>query len=263
MKNIKVAVSGACGRMGKTAIEAVNADPALDLSGLIDINEIGASYYGIKVTNEIKQTNFREKTDVLIEFTHPKSVFENIKKALSENLHCVVGTTGLAEAQLKEIEKMALDKNLGVLIAPNFAIGAVLMMKFAQIAAKYMKSAEIIELHHDKKADSPSGTALLTAKMICENIKPQIKNPDIINLGGVRGGIMKGAGGGEVNVHSLRLPGLVAHQEVIFGDIGQTLTIRHDSLSRESFMPGVVMAVKEIVKRKGLIIGLENIMEGF
>ena len=256
MKKINVAIAGALGRMGTAVAETIREEKDMELVGLIDINEIGSKKYGISVTSEISQAGFSKPADVLVDFTHPQSVLENVKKAVALRIHCVVGTTGLSPDDFDEIEKLAKENGVAVLVAPNFAIGAVLMMKFSQIAAKYMKKAEIIEFHHDKKADAPSGTALMTAKMMAENIRPQPRLPEIFKLDGVRGGEISG-----INIHSVRLPGMVAHQQVILGDIGQTLSIRHDSLSRDSFMPGVVTAIKEIVKRKGFFFGLENFLD--
>ncbi|HNY10536.1 MAG TPA: 4-hydroxy-tetrahydrodipicolinate reductase [Candidatus Wallbacteria bacterium] len=256
MHKINVAIAGALGRMGTAVAEAIREEKEMELVGLIDVNEIGSKKYGISVTNEIEQAKFLRPADVLVDFTHPQSVFENVKKAVSLKIHCVVGTTGLSSENFEEIEKLTKENGVAVLVAPNFAIGAVLMMKFSQIAAKYMKKAEIIEFHHDKKADAPSGTALMTAKMMAENLRPQSRLPEIFKLEGVRGGEISG-----INIHSVRLPGMVAHQQVIFGDIGQTLTIRHDSLSLDSFMPGIVTAIKAIVKRKGFYFGLENFLD--
>jgi 4-hydroxy-tetrahydrodipicolinate reductase len=172
------------------------------------------------------------RPDVLVDFTRPDVVEANLRAALSRNIDCVVGTTGLTGEKLEELSELG-DGSTCLFYAPNFAIGAVLLMQFAQTASQYMEKAEIIELHHDQKLDKPSGTALRTAELM----------------------------EGKPPIHSVRLPGLVAHQEVIFGDVGQTLTIRHDSIDRTSFVPGVLLACREVVKRSGLIIGLENVME--
>jgi 4-hydroxy-tetrahydrodipicolinate reductase len=170
--------------------------------------------------------------DVLVDFTRPDTVEPNLRTALIRNIDCVVGTTGLSVGKLEELSRLG-DENTCLFFAPNFAIGAVLLMQFARTASRDLNKAEIIELHPDQKLDRPSGTALLTADMM----------------------------EGEVPIHSVRLPGLVAHQEVIFGDVGQTLTIRHDSIDRASFMPGVVHACREVGGRRGLIIGLEALMD--
>lgn len=257
-KKIAVAVAGALGKMGAAVIEAVSADPELELVGAVDVRAGGgAKAAGIEVKKEIAAGNFTRPADVLVEFTHPKSVLANIAAALGEDMHCVVGTTGIPESEFERIDELARRKKRAVLIAPNFAVGAVLMMKFSEMAARFMKRAEIVEFHHDGKADAPSGTALLTAKLMAGK-KPgaEIRRDEMITLPGARGGELSG-----VRIHSVRLPGLVAHQEVIFGDTGQTLTIRHDSVSRESFMPGVVFAIKAITGREGLFFGLEKFMD--
>jgi 4-hydroxy-tetrahydrodipicolinate reductase len=224
MPKIKVIINGAKGKMGCETVSAVKADPALLLVGECDL--------GDDLTKAIK-TN---KAEVVVDFTTPKSAMENIRKIIGAGARAVVGTTGITEANLKEIKKLAKDSGLGVLIAPNFAIGAVLMMKYSKEIAAVMPKAEIIELHHDKKLDAPSGTAAKTAQMI------------------------KDVTGKDVPIHSVRLPGYVASQEVIFGGIGQTLIIRHDSISRESFMPGVVLACKKIVEINELVYGLEKVL---
>lgn len=200
----------------------------------------------------------RVQADVLVDFTIPEVVYEHTRTALECGIRPVVGTTGLTQDQLYELDKLSQEKQLGAIIAPNFAIGAVLMMKFAQIAAKYMPHLEIIEYHHDKKLDAPSGTAKKTAELISQSrveIKqghPQEKE----TIEGVRGGYVDG-----FRIHSVRLPGFVAHQEVIFGDEGQILTIRHDSLHRSSFMPGVKMAIERVMKLDHMVYGLEHIMD--
>lgn len=172
------------------------------------------------------------RPDVAVDFTRPDVVFDNARQYLDEGVHGVIGTTGLSEDQLAKLGQLAGDGSANLVVAPNFAIGALLMMRFAAEAARYMPRVEIIELHHDRKLDAPSGTALRTAGMI----------------------------EGEVPIHSVRLPGLVAHHEVILGGAGETLTIRHDSLSRESFMPGVVLAVRRVGSRPGLTVGIEPLL---
>jgi 4-hydroxy-tetrahydrodipicolinate reductase len=175
--------------------------------------------------------------DVVVDFTVPDSVFDNVRLCLERGAHAVVGTTGLTDEQLEELREAAAKSSANCFVAPNFAIGAVLMMEAAKLAAPHMLSCEIVELHHNQKLDAPSGTAKRTAALITE------------------------AGGGrEVPIHSVRLPGLVAHQEVIFGGLGETLTVRHDSLSRESFMPGVLLAVRRVGELDGLVVGLETLL---
>jgi 4-hydroxy-tetrahydrodipicolinate reductase len=218
---IKVAVAGAAGRMGETVCRAVQAAPDMELTGRAD------PVLGTSVADVL------QSAEVLVDFTVPDTAVENARQALAASVHVVIGTTGFDPARLPH----SLDAN--VFIAPNFAIGAVLMMRFAAEAAKHMARAEIIELHHDRKLDKPSGTAARTAEL------------------------MRGAGGQsyEVPIHSVRLPGLVAHQEVILGDVGQTLSIRHDSVDRESFMPGVLLAVRKVGSLpESPVIGLEHLL---
>ena len=199
----------------------------------------------------------RVKPHVMVDFTHPESVMENVRTALRYGVAPVVGTTGITQQDLLEIERLCEQHDTGAVVAPNFAIGANLMIHFARIASRYFPSAEITELHHDGKADAPSGTALRTAEeMLRARERPFEQGATAkVMLDGVRGGEMGG-----IRVHSVRLPGLVAHQEVLFGGQGQTLLIRHDSVSRESFMPGVIMAIKEATKIKGLVYGLDRLM---
>lgn len=262
---IKVIIAGALGKMGLETIKAVIADESLELIGLVDVMSQGQKLSAISAINNchlIIENNLSEainlvKPDVLIDFTNPQSVFSNAKTALKSNINCVIGTTGLNDIEIEQLEKIAIEKGLGVAIIPNFAIGAVLMMKFAQEAASYFSDVEIIELHHDQKLDAPSGTAIKTAEMINENrgLKAPKNLKEYEKIAGARGADSDG-----VRIHSIRLPGLVAHQEVIFGSAGQTLTIRHDSIDRTCFMPGVIMVTKKILTVKGLIHGMEKLM---
>ena len=246
---IKVLVNGALGRMGKTVLAAVKADKELQLVGAVDI--FSGEFEGVKVETDLAAALEKYKPDVMIDFTRPDVVFQNIMIALNRKVSPVVGTTGL-------VREAAEKNNTPVFIAPNFAIGAVLMMQLSQKVAKYMPEVEIIELHHDKKLDAPSGTAELTAKMISEVRHPHKQgHPDEKErLEHVRGASYDG-----IRIHSVRLPGYVAHQEVIFGGLGQTLTIRHDSTGRDSFMPGVLLACKKVRGLKGLTIGLDKILD--
>lgn len=220
MTKIKVIVNGAKGKMGQEVVKAVQKEADMELVGQTDLGD------------NLLKTILETKADVVVDFTHPKSVMDNVRTILRSATHAVVGTTGITEEDLKEIKKLCEENKVNCLVAPNFAIGAVLMMQFAKEAIKHLPNAEIIEFHHETKVDKPSGTALKTAQLM----------------------------GKEVPIHSVRLPGLVAHQEVIFGGLGQTLTIRHDSLSRESFMPGVILAIRRIKGLKGLVYGLEQIL---
>jgi 4-hydroxy-tetrahydrodipicolinate reductase len=201
------------------------------------------------------------KAEVMVDFTNPESVMNNLKFAIENGIHGVVGTTGFDSAKLETLRKLlAANAKVGVLVAPNFGLGAVLMMQFAATAARYFESAEIIELHHPEKADAPSGTATRTAELISEARKSAnlAAMPDKTSksLAGARGAKV-----GDVPIHSVRLRGLVAHQEVLFGEKGETLTIRHDSLDRSGFMPGVILGIREVGKNPGLTVGLEHYLK--
>ena len=261
---IKVLVNGAYGRMGQTVLGAVLDDDdlelvaAVDLRGGLDVGElIGRGMCGISVTSSLKEAIDAHKPDVMVDFTRPDSVFKNACAALERKVSPVIGTTGLTEEDRQTIEKLTQEHDTPAFIAPNFAIGAVLMMIMAQKAAKYMPHAEIIELHHDEKLDAPSGTAIQTAEMIKKTRESfrQGHEDEKETLPHARGAEYDG-----MRIHSVRLPGLVAHQEVIFGGLGQTLTIRHDSYNRESFMPGVLLACKKVRSLKGLTVGLDKLL---
>lgn len=256
MNRIKVLVSGANGRMGQEVVKMVRNDQDLEYVGGVD--------YSFKTDQEKKQYSsleeaiLIEKPEVLVDFTSPDSVRANIEVAIKLGVSPVVGTTGLSKKEINELDKLAKEYDIGGLIAPNFAIGAVLMMNFSRMAAKYMSNVEIIEMHHDQKLDAPSGTAIMTAELIAlerEKFLQGHKDEKEI-IPGARGGNYSG-----FRIHSVRLPGLVAHQEVIFGEQGQTLTIRHDSINRESFMPGVNLAVKKVKSLEGIIYGLEHLID--
>ena len=253
---IKVLVSGALGRMGRTVIDAVKNDSELELVGAVDIFD--GEVDGMKVEKNLSDAIEKFKPDVMVDFTRPDSVFKNVMTALEKKVSPVVGTTGLTDEQKNKIRDAAEKNNTPAFIAPNFAIGAVLMMLLSQKVAKYMPDVEIIELHHDKKLDAPSGTAELTAKMIAEVREKHFQgNPDEKEkIPHARGADYEG-----MKIHSVRLPGYVAHQEVIFGGLGQTLTIRHDSTGRDSFMPGVLLACKKVRGLKGLTVGLDKILD--
>ena len=253
---IKVLVNGALGRMGRTVVDAVKADSELELVGAVDVFE--GEIDGMKVETKLDAALKKFSPDVMVDFTRPNVVFDNVMTALANKVSPVVGTTGLSDEAKEKIRELAEKNSTPAFIAPNFALGAVLMMLTAQKIAKYMPDVEIIELHHDKKLDAPSGTAELTAKMISE-VRPPHKqgHPDEVErLAHVRGADFDG-----IKIHSVRLPGYVAHQEVIFGGLGQTLTIRHDSTGRDSFMPGVLLACKKVRGLKGLTIGLDKLLD--
>lgn len=267
MAKIKIVVSGAAGKMGREVVKAISKEKDLELVGAVDPKEVGADagalagigLLGVQITPDLGITIRSQKPEVVVDFTHPSVVMGNLRTILENKVHAVIGTTGITEENLTEIKSLCEKNKINAIIAPNFAIGAVLMMKFAKEAARYMPKVEIIELHHDQKADAPSGTALKTAEMILEEEAmkelPASEVKETEKLDGVRGGTVE-----KIHIHSIRLPGLVAHQEVIFGGVGQTLTIRHDSISRESFMPGVILAIRKVREIKGLIYGLEHLL---
>ncbi|MEC3977502.1 4-hydroxy-tetrahydrodipicolinate reductase [Amycolatopsis sp. H20-H5] len=243
---IRVGVLGARGRMGMQVVDAVTAAPGMTVVAAIDTGDDRDVLTG---------------AEVVVDFTHPDAVMDNLRFAVENGLHAVVGTTGFSEERLAQLSGWLEAKpELGVLIAPNFALGAVLAMRFAQQAARFYESAEIIELHHNRKADAPSGTAAHTARLIGEaraeaGLKPG-DDATTSELDGARGALVS-----DVRVHSVRLPGLVAHEEILFGAEGETLTIRHDSMDRSSFMPGVLLGVRSVVTKPGLVVGLENVLE--
>ena len=243
---MRVGVLGAKGKVGTTMCAAVRAADDLTLSAEVDAGD------DLTLLTD-------SGTEVVIDFTHPDVVMENLKFVIDNGIHAVVGTTGFTDDRLEQVRSWLSGKpDSAVLIAPNFAIGAVLSMYFAQKAAPYFESVEVIELHHPQKADAPSGTATRTAKLIAQARKDLPPNPDATSTG------LEGARGADVDgipVHSVRLTGLVAHQEVLFGTLGETLTIRHDSLDRTSFVPGVLLAVREIAKHPGLTIGIEPLLD--
>ena len=246
---MKVAVLGAKGRMGTEAVAAISGASDLQLVAQLDLGDS----LDLLVTSGAQ---------VVVDFTHPDAVMKNLEFAITNGISVVVGTTGFDDAKLAKLKGL-LDANpkVGALIAPNFALGAVLMMQFSEVAAKYFESVEIIELHHANKVDAPSGTAVRTAQMITDARKQnnKAKMPDATKdaIPGARGATV-----GDVPIHSVRSHGYVAHQEVIFGDPGETLSIRHDSINRAGFMPGVLLGVRQVVKHPGLTVGLEKFMEG-
>ena len=246
---MKVAVLGAKGRMGAETVAAIESTSDLTLSSALDLGDS---------LDQLIKTG----TEVIVDFTHPDAVMKNLEFAITNGIHVVVGTTGFDDKKLSELKNL-LSKNtkVGALIAPNFGLGAVLMMQFSQKAAQYFESVEIIELHHANKVDAPSGTAIRTAELITDARKQSKKGamPDASKsiIPGARGAKV-----GDVPIHSVRSHGYVAHQEVIFGDAGETLSIRHDSINRAGFMPGVLIGVRNVAKHPGLTVGLENYMEG-
>lgn len=254
--SIKVIIAGFKGKMGQAAYQMVTADPGLELAGLLDPFTEESEVAGVPVFNH-KEDLATLEADIWVDFTTPKVAYENTRFALESGFAPVVGTTGFTPDQITELTELSRVKGLGGLIAPNFAIGAVLLMQFAAQAAKYFPNVEIIELHHDQKKDAPSGTAIKTAELMAENRKAvhQGAHDEEELMAGARGADFQG-----MRIHSVRLPGLVAHQEVIFGSQGEGLTLRHDSYDRASFMTGVNVAIKEVVKRHELVYGLEHLL---
>ncbi len=249
---IRVGVCGANGKMGKEVCTAVINNPDMDLCSKIDL--LGEDTY-----KSIEQAISENKIDVLIDFTQPSSIFENAKYCLNNGVKIVIGTTGLADDQIEELKVLSEKNNTGCFIAPNFSTGAVLMMKFAQIAAKYFDNAEIIEFHHNQKKDAPSGTAIKTAQMM-SNQKDNFKTNNCAEketISGSRGGTSYS----DIQIHSVRMPGFMASQEVIFGSCGQILTIKHDSHERKCYMDGVLLAVNYVYKNNNFVYGLDKIME--
>lgn len=255
---IRVAVLGACGRMGSEVVKAVLADNECELAGLCDVVNAGEVISGVTVMSSLKDMIKEAKPQVIVDFAKPFNV-ENIKYMMENGISPIIGTTGQSDLEITEMEEFSRKYNTSAMIIPNFAIGAVLMMKYAGEIAKYMPDVEIIELHHDKKLDSPSGTAIKTAKIIADARKKADIKADV-----PAGDPDQEARGDrsidDIHIHSVRLKGYVAHQEVIFGGTGQTLTIRHDSIDRTSFMPGVILCIKESQKRNDFIYGLDKLL---
>jgi len=244
---INVAVLGAKGRMGSEVLRAVSDVPDLTLVAQLDLGD------GLDQL-------VTAKAGVVVDFTTPDSVMANLEFLISHGMHAVVGTTGFDEARIASVKSLlAKNPTVGVLIAPNFALGAVLMMEFSKQAARYFESAEIIELHHPNKVDAPSGTAARTAELMTQSRREAKLDPmpdaTKIALDGARGATV-----GDVPIHSIRLRGLVAHQEVLFGGPGETLSIRHDSLDRAGFMPGVLLGIREVGRHPGITFGLEHFL---
>ncbi|GHP14377.1 4-hydroxy-tetrahydrodipicolinate reductase [Lentilactobacillus fungorum] len=256
---IKVLVAGFRGSMGQKTVQMVNDNEAFELVGAYNPGVDTAHLQGMQLSDNVKVfgklSDIQTDADVWIDFTVPAAAYENTRFAIEHGIHPVVGTSGLSEEQVKQLQQLAAEKQIGGIIAPNFGISAVLLMKFAKEAAKYMPDAEIIEMHHEDKLDAPSGTALSTAQMISEARGDRKAPAAEETLKGVRGGDFHG-----VKIHSVRLPGYVAHEQVLFGSKGEALTIRQDSFDRASFMSGVKIAVPYAAKATQLIFGLENIL---
>ncbi|MEC5422481.1 4-hydroxy-tetrahydrodipicolinate reductase [Virgibacillus sp. C22-A2] len=263
--SVNVIIAGPRGKMGFEAIQMVMNEPRFQLVACIDRKNNGKQLKDIPgfpnletpIYQDLEECFHDVKADVFVDLTVPDFAYEHTKAAMHYDIRPVIGTTGFTEEQLEELHNLASDKKIGCIIAPNFAIGAILMMKFSQMAAKYFPDVDIIEKHHDNKLDAPSGSAIKTAELIRETRKPKHQgHPDEKEvIPGARGADVDG-----MKIHSIRLPGLVAHQEVIFGASGQTLSIKHDSINRESFMEGIKLSIEAVIELDGLVYGLENIL---
>ncbi len=268
---IPVVVNGACGKMGREVIKAVAEAEDMTLVGAIDKNPaqlgedigevIGYRPLEVPIMNDLEATLVAAQSQglaVMVDFTHPDTVYESVRAAIAYGVRPVVGTTGLSNEQILDLAEFADKASMGCLIVPNFSIGVVLMQQAAQQAAQYFDHVEIIELHHNQKADAPSGTAVQTAQMLAETQKtfnvPLVKETETIP--GARGGATQEG----INIHSVRLPGLIAHQEILFGSPGQIYTLRHDTSDRASFMPGVLLCIRRVMPLKSLLYGLDKVL---
>ncbi len=266
MNPVKIILTGGCGQMGKQLIKTFSEEQNIVLTGVIDKKNSGVdagtvagiSETGVKITDNLETILKNADEEIIVDFTCHEAACKHIETALSLGFPVVSGTTGFSDRELEDFNREAKAKSVPLFIAPNFAIGAVLMIKFAATASRYFSSAEIIELHHNRKKDAPSGTSILTAREMLGNFSPA---PPLVEekelLPSARGADMNG-----IRIHSVRLPGFVAHQEVLFGGKGEVLTIRHDTTGRESFMQGVILAVKKVkTLQPGLTFGLDKLLE--
>ncbi len=267
---IPIVVIGAAGKMGQVVIKGVHQAADMTLVGAVDTSYqdqdagilAGIGEIDIPITGDLKGTLMmcaQERIPgVMVDFTHPSVVYDNIRESIAFGIRPVVGTTGLSTAQLEELSIFAEKASMGCVIAPNFALGMILMQQASTRMAQYFDHVEILELHHNEKADAPSGTALKTAEMIAGLGKefniPLVKEKEL--LAGARGAMAEDG----IRIHSIRLPGLIAHQEVIFGAAGQTLTLRHDTSHREAYLPGILLAIRKVVQLKNLVYGLEKLL---
>lgn len=261
---IKIAVVGAAGRMGSEVLRSLHGD-AIKVVGAVDRSHIGESVRelagpkapDILIEDKLGAVLDRTKPDVMVDFSHQAQAASHVESAAKRKIAFIIGCTGISDADIREIRQLSVEHSTPGMIVPNFALGAVLMMHFAQIAAKWLPEVEVIEMHHDRKEDAPSGTALLTAALIEESRghRGLSRHIESIKVEGARGGLTHG-----VRVHSVRLPGLLAHQQVLFGAPGETLTIRHDSMDRASFMQGVKLCVERVRGLTGLTVGLDKLL---
>ena len=264
---IKVAIAGARGRMGSQALKAMLETADIKVIAVLDYkydgqflndSDVNDQSIGVPIFTSLNRLVTFEKPDVLVDLTDPEAVYKNAREALELGIRPVIGTSGLTEENIDDLSSLAEKMKRGVIIAPNFSIGAVLMMKFSAMAARYLGDVEILEMHHDQKVDAPSGTAVKTADMIKEvRAKHRQGHAEEKELQiGARGADIEG-----MKIHSIRLPGLLAHQEVLLGGTGELLTIRHDSFNRSCFMPGILMSIRKVMEKEELYYGLENILD--
>lgn len=242
---INILVNGAFGRMGQMTVKTISEHPEFNLVG-----QTGRDY-------DLKKSIRDSKAQVVIDFTTPEAVFNNCQMIIEAGAHPVIGTSGLTSPQLETLSKQCAELKLGAMVVPNFSLGAVLMMKYAKQIARYLPHVEIIEMHHETKADSPSATALRTAELLAE-AQPQINSSNQTSREVVPGA--RGAKHYRIPIHAIRLPGLLAHQQIIFGNEGETLSLRHDSIDRQCFMPGLSLACKKVMELDHLVIGLDEIL---
>lgn len=264
MSTIRVLVAGANGKMGREVVKAVSMAAVMEVVAAVDVVAVGEDIgvlagipaLGVKVAGNLVTAIQEHQPQVMVDFTRPDVIMANLRQALPQQVAAVVGTTGLQANDLEELRHLSAENETPIFIAPNFAIGAVLMMQFAQQAARYFDYAEVIEFHHEKKLDAPSGTALRTAELMCAVAGNRLAD----QAAAEQGEASRGLAVGNIRVHAVRLPGMVASQEVIFGGLGQTLTLRHDTINRESFMPGVILAVRKVLSLSGVVLGLEELL---
>jgi len=261
MAPLRVIVHGAQGRMGRETMTALSRDPELEAVGAVDVTSQGDqlplpdSTGAIPYATSLENVLPRCQADVVVDFTNASACMAAAQTAAAHSLHFVTGTTGLSDADLESLADLSRHHEVGIIVAPNFALGAVLLNHLARIAARFFDYVDIFEAHHEAKFDAPSGTALALARAIASEKRFTRPESQKETLPGTRGGDYEG-----VSIHSTRMPGRLAHHDVVFGAAGQTLSLRHDTLSRECFMPALMVAVKEVVKRRELVVGLEEIL---
>lgn len=262
---IRVLVCGAGGRMGRAVIKGVLGEPDLELVGAVghekhlgeDVGSlIGSEPVGVSLVGDLRKAISQSRAQVVVDFTNPGVVKQNLAIIAEERAHAVVGTTGITEQDLPGIVTLYRQQGVSAVIAPNFAVGAALLLRFAVQAAQFFPQVEIIETHHDQKLDAPSGTAIKYAEAIAQEVECTPSPTKVEKVVGARGGELKG-----IKIHSLRLPGFVAHHSIVFGGLGQSLTLKHDSISRESFVPGVILAVRKVMDLDSVVYGLENLLD--